>query len=159
MADTYRQPAGSVCLAGAGPGDPGLIAIRAVEALKNADLVLYDYLVNPALLEYAPAAAERTCLGRHGQGRLMPQDEVHRLMVDAALAGKRVVRLKSGDPAVFARLAEEIAALEAAVGALDALVSMKASSHCRLAVRAQSIDSLLRVVAASRCLSHLERGD
>jgi len=103
-----------VYLVGAGPGDPGLITLRGVECLARADLVLYDYLANPQLLEHVRATAERICLGRHGQGRLLSQSELNALMVAAARAGRTVVRLKGGDPAIFARVAEEIAALEEA---------------------------------------------
>ncbi len=105
---------GRVYLVGAGPGDAELITLRGVQCLREADLVLYDYLVNAQLLQHAPPQAERVCLGRHGRGRLMPQDEVHRRMIAAAQAGKTVVRLKSGDPMVFGRAAEEIAALQKA---------------------------------------------
>ena len=105
---------GRVFLVGAGPGDPGLITLRGVECLRQADLVLYDYLVNPALLDHAPPSAEVACLGHHPRPRMIPQDEVNRRMIDAARAGKTVVRLKGGDPHVFGRAAEEIAALRAA---------------------------------------------
>ena len=105
---------GRVYLAGAGPGDPGLLTLRCVEVLRRADAVLYDYLVNPRILVHAPPAAERVCLGRHGHGRLWTQDEINRQMIALANSGQTVVRLKAGDPAVFARMAEETAALEAA---------------------------------------------
>ncbi len=106
--------AGKVTLVGAGPGDPGLLTLRGRDALAEADVVLYDYLASPELLRWAPAAAEQVCLGRHGMGRVLSQEEVNQLMVDGAAAGKRVVRLKGGDPGIFGRLAEEVAALEAA---------------------------------------------
>src|SRR2546426_3539662 len=63
---------GTVYLVGAGPGDPGLITLRGVECLRRADLVLYDYLVNPRVLAHLRAEAEAICLGRHGEGRIMP---------------------------------------------------------------------------------------
>jgi uroporphyrinogen III methyltransferase/synthase len=88
--------------------------LRARERLAEADLVLYDYLVNPRILAYARRGAELVCLGRHGHGRMVSQDEVHRRMVDAAKSGQVVARLKGGDPAIFARTAEETAALQAA---------------------------------------------
>ena len=107
-----EQPAaGRVYLVGAGPGDPGLITLRGVECLRRADVVLYDYLVNPQILEHAAPQAELACLGCHAQGRIWPQSEVNRRLVAEARAGKTVVRLKGGDPAVFARAAEELAAL------------------------------------------------
>jgi uroporphyrinogen III methyltransferase / synthase len=100
---------GKVYLVGAGPGDPRLITLRGVECLGEADVVLCDYLVNPELLQYAPEAAERICLEHHGD-----RAAIHAKMVEAARQGRTVVRLKNGDPAVFARLAEEVAALQAA---------------------------------------------
>jgi uroporphyrinogen III methyltransferase/synthase len=107
------QP-GHVYLVGAGPGDPGLITWRGVQCLRRADAVLFDYLANPSLLAHAPAAAERICLGRHGRERIWSQDEINERLVRLAREGKCVVRLKAGDPAVFSRLSEEVAALEAA---------------------------------------------
>lgn len=104
----------TVYLVGAGPGDPGLITLWGVECLRRADLVLYDYLANPALLAHAPDPAERICLGHHRTGRTMSQDEVNACMVEAACAGRVVVRLKGGDPTIFARTADELAALRAA---------------------------------------------
>ena len=72
------SPRGKVHLVGAGPGDPGLVTLRAVECLRRADLVLYDYLVNPQILEHAAPTAELVCLGRHGRGRIIPQEEINR---------------------------------------------------------------------------------
>ncbi|MCG8583506.1 MAG: SAM-dependent methyltransferase, partial [Pirellulales bacterium] len=109
-----KSDVGKVYLIGAGPGDPGLITLRAIEMLESADVVLYDYLANPAVLDYAGKNAELVCLGRHGHGRLLSQDEINSRMVAAAQSGKRVVRLKCGDPAVFARTAQETEALESA---------------------------------------------
>jgi len=109
---------GKVYLVGAGPGDPGLLTLRGRELLARADLVLYDYLANPHLLKHARTEAELSCLGRHGQakgrGRIVEQEHVHRQMICAAQAGKQVVRLKGGDPSVFGRMGEEVAALETA---------------------------------------------
>lgn len=101
-------------LVGAGPGDPGLITLRGRDAIGEADVVLYDYLASPELLRWAPPHAECLCLGRHGSGRVLSQDEINRLMIQHAQAGKHVVRLKGGDPGLFGRLAEEVAAIEAA---------------------------------------------
>jgi uroporphyrinogen III methyltransferase/synthase len=99
---------------GAGPGDPGLITVRAVQCLQSADLVLYDYLANPSLVEYAPEGAELIRLGRHDQGRSMTPDEITEVMVKAAMEGKTVVRLKGGDPSIFARGGDESDACRAA---------------------------------------------
>jgi uroporphyrinogen III methyltransferase/synthase len=103
-----------VYLIGAGPGDPGLITWRGVQCLRRADVVLYDYLANAALLAHAPPTAERVCLGRHGRDRIWSQEEINAQLVVWANRGKCVVRLKGGDPAIFARLSEEVAALQAA---------------------------------------------
>ncbi len=105
---------GKVYLVGAGPGDPGLLTLRGAELLRTADVVLYDYLAGPELLVGTRPNAELICLGRHGHGRMVPQTEINERMICAVRVGQRVVRLKSGDPSIFARLAEELAALEAA---------------------------------------------
>jgi len=105
---------GTVYLVGGGPGDPGLITLRGCQCLALADVVLYDYLVNPRILKHARADAELVCLGRHGRGAVVPQHEINALIIAHAQTGRAVVRLKGGDPAVFARVAEETGALEAA---------------------------------------------
>lgn len=109
-----NENAGKVYLVGAGPGDPGLLTMRGAECLRAADVVLYDYLAEPQLLAHTRAGAELICLGRHGQGRLMTQREINALMVRCAREGRAVVRLKGGDPTIFARLAEELSALSQA---------------------------------------------
>jgi uroporphyrinogen III methyltransferase / synthase len=110
------QPTGSgrVFLIGAGPGDPGYITLRGVELLAEADVVLYDYLVNPAILRHARADAHLVCLGQHGRNRIWSQSEVNAELVKHAQSGKRVARLKSGDSTIFARAAEELEALTSA---------------------------------------------
>ncbi len=105
---------GIVYLVGSGPGDPGLITLRGCHCLARADVVLYDYLVNPQILSHAQGKARLVCLGRHGHGRIWPQEEINARLVELARAGQTVVRLKAGDPVVFARAAEEITALEEA---------------------------------------------
>src|SRR4029079_7592874 len=108
------KPRGRVYLVGAGPGDPGLLTLRGAECLRSADIVLYDYLASPELLTHVRAGNERICLGRHGHGRLMSQVEINEAMIRHAKNGRTVVRLKGGDPTIFARLAEELSALDAA---------------------------------------------
>lgn len=105
---------GIVYLVGAGPGDPGLLTIKGKECLEQADIVLYDYLANPALLEYAPAHAERVYVGRRGRGQYQEQTEINRMLIERAQAGQVVVRLKGGDPFVFGRGGEEAEAVAAA---------------------------------------------
>jgi uroporphyrinogen III methyltransferase / synthase len=102
---------GKVYLVGGGPGDPGLFSLRGVECLKLADEVLYDGLVNPLLLRHANAHCERTCRTDGPDGRILKQDEINQRLVDSALAGKTVVRLKGGDPFIFGRGSEEAACL------------------------------------------------
>ena len=92
---------------GAGPGDPGLLTVRAVELLGTADVVLYDRLIPPGALRHARAGAELVYVGKQGGGPQMPQEEIDRLLVDHGRSGKRVVRLKGGDPLVFGRGGEE----------------------------------------------------
>jgi uroporphyrinogen III methyltransferase/synthase len=105
---------GKVFLVGGGPGDPGLLTLRGAQCLERADVVLYDYLVNPHVLAHVRRGAELVCVGRHGRDRILSQAEINAEMVRHAKDGKAVVRLKGGDPIVFARIAEELAALEAA---------------------------------------------
>lgn len=105
---------GKAYLIGAGPGDPGLMTLRGRQLLALADLVLYDYLVDERLLDLTRPDARRVCLGRHGQGRIVTQEEIHDQMIAATRAGQVVARLKGGDPVIFGRVSEEIAALEAA---------------------------------------------
>jgi len=97
-----------VWLVGAGPGDPELLTLKAARALREADVVLIDDLVNPALLEHCPAARLIT-VGKRGGCRSTPQAFIHRLMLRYARQGKCVVRLKGGDPCIFGRGGEEAA--------------------------------------------------
>lgn len=112
--EKHRGSPGKVYLVGAGPGDPKLLTLRGKECLQQADVVLYDYLANPVLLDHVPAQAERIYVGRRGRGRYERQEEINRLMIEKAKAGKVVVRLKGGDPFVFGRGGEEAEAVAAA---------------------------------------------
>lgn len=118
---------GKVYLVGAGPGEPGLITVRGAQCLRRADLVLYDYLVDPRVLRHASAHAEAICLGSHAAGRIMPQKDVNERMIGAARMGKTVVRLKGGDPMLFARAAEELAALREAGIAFEIVPGVSAA--------------------------------
>ncbi len=102
---------GRVTLVGAGPGDPELLTVKAVRAIESADVILFDALVSDAVLELAPAHAELICVGKRGGRPSCRQDVINKLMVEHAGAGKHVVRLKSGDPAVFGRAGEEMSYL------------------------------------------------
>ena len=106
--------AGSVVLVGAGPGDPELLTLRAVRALQSADVILIDDLVSRQVLDFARREARKMMVGKSGHGPACRQSEINELMVKLAKAGKRVVRLKGGDPMIFGRAGEEIAACRAA---------------------------------------------
>jgi uroporphyrinogen III methyltransferase/synthase len=104
----------TVHLVGAGPGDPGLLTVRAVELIAAADVVLYDRLIPAEALGHARANAELVYVGKQGGGAQMPQEEIDRLLVEHGRSGRRVVRLKGGDPLVFGRGGEEALVLRAA---------------------------------------------
>ncbi len=105
---------GTVYLVGAGPGAPELITVRGMRVLRAADVVVYDRLVHPALLDEAPPWAERVFAGKEPGRHCLPQEAIHALLVQHAREGKVVVRLKGGDPFVFGRGGEECEALRAA---------------------------------------------
>jgi uroporphyrinogen III methyltransferase/synthase len=117
---------GKVYLVGAGPGDPRLITLRAIECLQQAEVVFFDYLVNPKILDYAPKSAELIPLGHHQRGREMSPESIIETMIVEAKRGKTVVRLKNGDPVVFGRFAEEKAALDKASVPLEVVPGVTA---------------------------------
>jgi uroporphyrinogen III methyltransferase/synthase len=105
---------GTVFLVGAGPGDPGLLTLRAADVLRHAGVLLYDALASDAIVAMAPPECERIFVGKRGGNHAMPQGEIEALAILKAREGKRVVRLKGGDPFVFGRGAEEAQTLRAA---------------------------------------------
>ncbi len=105
---------GRVSIVGAGPGDPELITMRGLARIRTADVLIYDRLVDPALVAEAPATAERIFAGKARGFAALDQGEIEALLIARAFAGKHVVRLKGGDPYVFGRGGEEVAALVAA---------------------------------------------
>jgi len=122
-----RRGRGFVTLLGAGPGDPELLTLKGVRALRSADVVLYDDLVSEPIVEFARREARRVRVGKTGYGPACKQTEVNALMVRLASEGHRVVRLKSGDPMIFGRGGEEISELEASGIAFDVIPGVSAA--------------------------------
>ena len=112
--DRAAHPSRGICsLVGAGPGDPGLLTLRGRECLERAEVVIYDYLSNPELLRFAPAGAEKIYAGKIAGQHALHQEQTNALLVKFTREGRRVVRLKGGDPFLFGRGGEEAAALAA----------------------------------------------
>jgi len=110
-AQASKRKQGKVSLVGAGPGDLGLVTLRAKECVERADVIVYDHLANPEMLGWAREDAEITYAGKRAGEHALSQDEINALLVEKARAGKQVVRLKGGDPFVFGRGAEEAKAI------------------------------------------------
>jgi uroporphyrin-III C-methyltransferase len=143
---------GKVYLVGAGPGDPGLLTLRGREVLERCDTVVYDALVNPAILDFAPPEAERIDAGKRCGRSGMTQPEIHSLLIARARRGEIVVRLKGGDPFLFGRGGEEALALsnagvewEAAPGVSSALAAPAAAG---IPVTHRGLSSSLAVLTA-----------
>ncbi len=117
---------GIVHLVGAGPGDPGLLTVRAVELIAAADVILYDRLIPETALSHAREDAELVYVGKQGDGPQFPQEETNRLLVEHGRAGRRVVRLKGGDPFVFGRGGEEALVLREAGVAFEVVPGITA---------------------------------
>ncbi len=122
-----RRGTALVSLVGAGPGDPDLLTVKALRTIREADAILYDQLVSAEVLALASPRAERIDVGKKGYGRACKQGDINDLMVALASAGRRVVRLKAGDPLMFGRLEEEIAALDAAGLAFEVIPGISAA--------------------------------
>jgi uroporphyrinogen III methyltransferase/synthase len=106
---------GAKCfLVGAGPGDLGLVTLRAKECIERAEVIVYDYLCNPEMLRWAPETAELIFAGKKAGAHTMSQEEINALLVEKTREGKNVVRLKGGDPFLFGRGGEEAQALASA---------------------------------------------
>ena len=102
---------GSVTLVGAGPGDPGLLTRKGEQALRRAEVVVFDRLVSPEILQQIPPEAEKIDVGKASGCHPVPQARINEILLEQAQAGKRVVRLKGGDPFLFGRGGEELAGL------------------------------------------------
>ena len=141
---------GSVALVGAGPGDPELLTLKAVRALQSADVVLYDDLVLPGSVALARREAQRLNVGKRGYKPSCTQEDITALLVNLAREGKRVVRLKGGDPMIFGRAGEEIAALKAAGVDVEVIPGVTAA-----AAAAASLQTSLTERAVARRLQFI----
>jgi uroporphyrin-III C-methyltransferase/precorrin-2 dehydrogenase/sirohydrochlorin ferrochelatase len=121
---------GRVALIGCGPGDPDLLTLKALQRMQEADVLVIDRLVNPKILDYARRDAERIYVGKTPGGPATSQTEIDRILVREASAGKVVARLKGGDPFIFGRAAEEMAALQAAGIAVEVVPGITAAHAC-----------------------------
>ena len=121
---------GRVILVGAGPGDPGLLTVRAVEAMKLADVVVHDGLVDPRVLDLAPAGAHRISVAKQRARHTLPQEAINALIVAHVRAGSVVIRLKGGDPFVFGRGGEEVEAVRAAGLPVEVIPGVSAALGC-----------------------------
>jgi uroporphyrin-III C-methyltransferase / precorrin-2 dehydrogenase / sirohydrochlorin ferrochelatase len=137
---------GSVVLVGAGPGDPELLTLRAVRALQSADVILFDSLVSAEVLDFARREAKKMLVGKTGYAPSCRQDDINALTISLAKAGRRVVRLKGGDPMIFGRADEEIAACRKAGIAVEAVPGVTAAQGAA----SRLLISLTRRVEARR---------
>ena len=121
---------GRVILVGAGPGDPGLLTVRAVEALKTADVVVHDGLIDPRVLDLARPDAHRISVAKQRARHTLPQESINALIVAHVRAGAVVVRLKGGDPFIFGRGGEEVEAVRAADLPVEVIPGVSAALGC-----------------------------
>lgn len=121
---------GRVILVGAGPGDPGLLTVRAVEAMARADVVVHDGLIDPRVLDLAPPAAHRISVAKQRARHTLPQDAINALIVAHVQLGQIVVRLKGGDPFIFGRGGEEVEAVRAAGLPVEVIPGVSAALGC-----------------------------
>ncbi|HZM98179.1 MAG TPA: uroporphyrinogen-III C-methyltransferase [Pyrinomonadaceae bacterium] len=151
---TAEQERGKVYLVGAGPGDPDLLTLKALNVLRKAEVVIYDYLIDPAVLAHVPAQAETLYAGKIGGGTQTPQDEINRLLIQKAREGKQVVRLKGGDPFLFGRGGEEARALSAARIPFEVVPGVSSAlavpAYAGIPVTHRGLASSVTIVSAAR---------
>lgn len=128
-----RTGSGFVSIVGAGPGPADLMTLRALDRLGRAEVVVHDRLITPEVLALIPEAAQRLYVGKALGHHAVPQEGIHALLVQHARRGRRVVRLKGGDPYVFGRGGEEVQALQAAAIAFEVVPGVTAASGCSAA--------------------------
>lgn len=148
-----KMETGKVFLVGAGPGDPDLLTLKAAKALRSADVVLHDELVSAEILALLPVHAKLVNVGKRAGGKSTPQDEINRLLVQNALLGLQVVRLKGGDPFIFGRGGEELEALRAAGVEVEIVpgitAALGAAAQLQVPLTHREISSALILVTGS----------
>jgi uroporphyrin-III C-methyltransferase len=130
MTISFLSPEGRVLLVGAGPGDPGLLTLKAARALEQADVVVHDGLVDPAIIALANPAARFISVAKQRSRHSVPQEGINAILIEEAQAGHLVVRLKAGDPFIFGRGGEEVEACRAAGVPVEVIPGVSAALGC-----------------------------